>query len=86
LPVAAPHTPETTALGAGLLALVGVGAHSTLAEACASAVRITERFDPRPREQAIYAEAHALYREAYFALLPVFDRAAGIQRIQSPTG
>ena len=86
LPVAAPHTPETTALGAGLLALVGVGAHSTLAEACASAVRITERFDPRPREQAIYAEAYALYREVYFSLLPAFDRAARIQTTQPSTG
>jgi xylulokinase len=81
LPVVSPHTPETTALGAGLLALVGVGAYSTLAEACASAVRIVERFDPQPRAQAMYDEAYALYREVYFSLLPAFDLAA---RMQTP--
>jgi xylulokinase len=79
LPVAATHTPETTALGAGLLALVGVGAHASLAEACAAAVHIADRFEPRPRAQAVYDEAYALYREVYFSLLPAFDRTARIQ-------
>jgi xylulokinase len=79
LPVAVPHTAETTALGAGLLALVGLGTFDTLAEACASAVRMRERFEPRPREQARYAETYALYREVYFSLAPAFDRAARFQ-------
>ncbi len=79
LPVAVPHTAEATALGAGLLALLGVGAYATLADACAAAVRITERFEPRPGPAAVYAETYALYREVYHALLPAFDRAARFQ-------
>jgi hypothetical protein len=68
------------------LALVGVGAYATLAEACASAVHITERFDPRPQAQVIYEEAYALYREVYFSLLPAFDLAARVQTTQPSTG
>jgi xylulokinase len=86
LPVTVPHTPETTALGAGLLALVGVGAHATLAEAGARAVHITDRFEPRPAAQAQYAETYAVYREVYFSLLPAFELAARTQAGQSAAG
>jgi xylulokinase len=75
LPVAVPHTPETTALGAAMLALVGVGAYAHLPEASQSIVRIRERYEPQPAAQAIYAEAYALYRQTYFALLPLFERS-----------
>jgi len=76
LPVAVPQITETTALGAALLALVGVGAYATLAEASERLVRIVERFEPQPSAQAIYNESYRLYRQAYFALLPVFEKAA----------
>ncbi len=79
LPVAVPHTLEATALGAGLLALIGVGAYATLADACAAAVRVAERFEPRPAAQAVYAETYALYRAVYHALLPAFAQAARLQ-------
>ncbi|MGQ0601901.1 MAG: xylulokinase [Anaerolineales bacterium] len=76
LPVAVPDVTETTALGAALLALVGVGAHSTLADASERVVRIHERYEPNPAAQAVYADAYALYRETYFTLLPLYERAA----------
>lgn len=76
LPVAVPEITETTALGAALLAWVGVGAHATLAEASEQVVRIRERYEPKPAAQAAYAEAYAFYRDAYFTLLPLFERAA----------
>lgn len=80
LPVAVPHTTETTALGAALLALVGAGAHHTLEEACQQAVRLRERFEPQPETQAIYADLYALYRQVYFALSPVFEQASRIRQ------
>jgi xylulokinase len=76
LPVALPHTVETTALGAALLALVGVGAFPALDAAAAATVQVVETLDPRPQAQARYEECYQLYRAAYFALEPVFEQAA----------
>jgi sugar (pentulose or hexulose) kinase len=76
LPVVIPKITETTALGAALLALVGVGAYATLAEASERVVRLREHYEPTPASQAAYADAYALYRETYFTLLPLYERAA----------
>jgi len=76
LPVALPQTTETTALGAAMLALVGVGAGVSLAQASELTVRIVETVDPQPETQARYEDYYQLYRSAYFALLPVFEQAA----------
>jgi xylulokinase len=78
--VAVPHTVETTAWGAALLALVGVGAYAALSEASDRVVRIRERFEPQPAAQAAYAEQYQLYRQTYFSLLPVFEQAAQLNR------
>lgn len=76
LPVAVPQTSETTALGAAMFALVGVGAFHSLAEASSHIVRIVAHFEPDPAAQKQYEAWYALYRETYFTLLPVFERAA----------
>jgi len=76
LQVTVPETIETTALGAAFLALVGIGAYTTLSEASEHIVHIQEQIDPQPLTQSIYTESYARYRQTYFALLPVFERAA----------
>lgn len=76
LPVGVPQTTETTALGAAFLALVGVGAYNKLSDAADRIVRIVERFEPNPRAQQKYAALYQLYRDTYFTLLPIFERAA----------
>jgi xylulokinase len=76
LPVTVPDETETTALGAALLALVGIGAYATLAEACEHIVQIRQRFDPRPKVSMMYTETYELYRQVYFSLLPTFGQAA----------
>lgn len=76
LPVAVPEITETTALGAALLACVGVGVYANLAEASEHVVRIRERYEPDPNAQAAYAEPYAFYRDAFFTLLPLFERVA----------
>ena len=78
LRVNVPEVTETTALGAAFLALVGIGAYATLAEASDQIVKIRERIDPDPPTQSIYTEAYERYRQTYFALLPVFEQAARI--------
>jgi xylulokinase len=76
LPVGVPEITETTALGAAFVALAGIGAYASLAEASDHIVHIHERLDPDPSTQAVYAEAYARYRQTYFALLPVFEQTA----------
>ena len=68
LPVAVPQITETTALGAALLALVGIQAYGSLVEASQAIVKIVERLEPTPVAQALYAEQYARYRQLYFSL------------------
>ena len=77
LQVKVPHITETTALGAAFLALVGVGAYATLAEVSEHLVKIREYIEPNPATASRYAEAYEQYRQTYFAMLPVFEKAAG---------
>ena len=76
LPVTLPQTAETTALGAALLALVAIGAFANLSEAAARVVCIVETVEPEPAAQARYDDCYQFYRESYFAMLPVYERAA----------
>lgn len=78
LPVAVPQTKETTALGAGLLALVGTGIFASLSDASDSIVHIQERLEPHLPDKSIYDEYYALYQQLYAALEPVFENAARI--------
>jgi xylulokinase len=79
LPVAMPQTTETTALGAGMMALVGTGLSSSLNEAAGQTVRIVDVLEPNPESQRVYEEYYQLYLSTYRALLPVFDQLAGLQ-------
>ncbi len=75
IPVAVPDTIETTALGAALVALVGLGAQASLAEASDQTVRIRERVDPRRETRTVYDHMYAIYQETYAAMEPVFRAA-----------
>lgn len=79
LPVALPQTVETTALGAAMLALVGVGAYASLTQAADAMVKIVDVLEPRTAVQACYESYYQLYRSTYQALLPVFEQAAQLQ-------
>ena len=78
LPVALLQTVETTALGAGLLALAGKGYTGTLAEAVERSVHIVETRLPNPITAERYQAYYQLYRATYFALQPVFEQASRI--------
>jgi xylulokinase len=77
LPVNVPEITETTALGAAFLSLVGIGAYGTLSEASEQIVKIRECVDPDPATQSAYNEAYERYRQTYFTLLPIFEKAIG---------
>lgn len=78
LPVSITDTTETTALGAGILALTGSGLINSLEEAVSLTTRVIETRDPNPEAQKIYEEYYQLYRASYFSLLPVFEQASKI--------
>jgi xylulokinase len=71
--IATVNTSEGAAYGAGLLAAVGAGWYPTVEDASTSLVTATPAAEPG-LDAAHYAEAHALYRELYPALVPTFRR------------
>jgi xylulokinase len=85
LPVSLPQISEASALGAAMLALVAIGAFDSLRDAAERVVRLVdaERVEPDRAVQARYEECYQFYRETYFALLPVFERAA-LARAERP--
>jgi xylulokinase len=66
-------TTEGAAYGAALLAAPAGGLAPSVEDAVAQAVRVTPLAEPGP-EAAAYAERHAVYRELYPALAPLFPR------------
>lgn len=75
LPVARPHTHETSGLGAAMAAAVGLGLHTSSAAAVQEMTRVARWFEPRPeavaRYDALYGE---VYRPLYGRLRPLFQR------------
>ena len=78
LPVSITNTVETTALGAGILALAGSGLVDTLDEAINLTTHVVETRQPDEKRHLLYEEYYQLYRATYFSLLPVFEQAAKI--------
>lgn len=76
LPVTITDAQEGAALGAALMAGVGVGRFADLAAASASAVRIVAVIAPQPERAARYAELYNVYRELYGSLREPFAALA----------
>jgi xylulokinase len=76
LRVRVPTSVETTATGAAILAAVGSGIHSNVAEAVDAFVAYQpEEHLPDPERHEVYDDAYRRYRDVYLALKPVFERA-----------
>jgi xylulokinase len=71
--IATVNTTEGAAYGAGLLAAVGAGWYGSVENAAAALVTATPVAAPGP-DAPRYAEAHAIYRDLYPALAPMFRR------------
>lgn len=67
LPVERPHTYETSALGAAMDAMLGLGVYKTPEAAIAGMTRVGARFEPDPETAAVYEK---LYREVYQRMYP----------------
>lgn len=65
---------EATATGAAMLAGVAEGTFASLDVAAEGLVELGAAYEPDAAARAAYDEAYGLYRAAYAALEPVFDR------------
>lgn len=67
---------EATALGAGILAAVGVGLHPSIDVAVKSMTTTRTLYEPNPEGAARYETLYQTYRTIYPALKPVFLNAS----------
>lgn len=73
LPTHRAHTPETSAVGAGILAATGVGLHPSVDAAVAAMTRLGRTFEPNPGNVDLLDRLRIeVHREAPRRLLPLF--------------
>jgi xylulokinase len=75
-PVEVPRVRETAALGAAIVAAVGMGLHADLRTAIAAMTAVEERLEPDAQRHAIYDGVYAAYTSLHPAVAPVLNRAA----------
>ncbi|GHE02164.1 carbohydrate kinase [Defluviimonas sp. 20V17] len=68
LPVAVPASRDGPSVGAAVLAAMGAGHFASIDDGIAAMVKPDRRFEPRPREAALYDDIYARYRALYPAL------------------
>ncbi len=71
-PVVTINVSEGAALGVAILAAVGVGAYSSVPEACKAIIKPKEKHAPSKKAVAFYDEQYAKYARLYPALKDVF--------------
>ena len=75
-PVEVVREPESTCLGAGMLAAAAVGLHPSIAAAAAAMSGTARCYLPNPAVADVYDRLFDVYRDVYPALRPLFGRLA----------
>ena len=75
-PVEVVREPESTCLGAGMLASAAVGIHSSIADAAVAMSGTARCYRPEAAVSDVYDRLYDVYRDIYPALRPVFARLA----------
>lgn len=74
LPVARPHTHETSGLGAAMDCAVGLGLHPDMTTAVAEMTRVARWFEPEPAAVQTYDQLYQqVYRPLYGRLKPLYQ-------------
>lgn len=73
-PVSVAREPESTCLGAGMLAAAACGLHGGIKEAAEAMSGTGARFEPDEGRSARYDKLYAVYKEIYPSLRPLFPR------------
>lgn len=72
--------PESTCLGAGMLAAAAVGIHESIPAAAAAMSGTSASFEPEPGTAAVYDRLYEVYREIYPSNRELFARLAEATR------
>ena len=73
LPMIKGRTHETSGLGAAIVTAVGLGIHSSFAEAVGQMVQIQSVFEPDPMHVALYRQLYRrVYQKIYQAMAPLY--------------
>lgn len=75
-PVEVVREPESTCLGAGMLASAAAGVHPSIVDAGAAMSGTVRCFRPDPAVSDVYDRLYSVYRAIYPALRPVFAKWA----------
>ena len=78
-PVEVVREPESTCLGAGMLAAVAAGLHPSIAVAAEEMSGVSRRHEPQPEASQAYDRLFAVYRDIYPSLQPLFGRLVAAQ-------
>jgi len=73
-PVKVPVVKEATALGAAILAGVGVGIYASPAEGAHAVVKWDKTFSPDAKAHEVYAQMYPVWREVYAAQLDLAEK------------
>jgi autoinducer 2 (AI-2) kinase len=73
IPVEVPVVKEATALGAAIMAGIGIGLYSSVKEAAKSLVKIEKTFTPDKKNHEVYGKAYQSWKAAYPSLLKLSD-------------
>ena len=84
LEVAVPRVSESAALGAAILAAVGVGAYPDLPAAMRGMCSVVAHLRPREELRPLYTELYEIYRELYPATAPLVHRLARLDTKETP--
>ena len=79
-PVDIVREPESTSLGAGMLAASALGLHASVADAAAAMSGLARRHEPNAPTSNRYDALFAVYRDIYPSLAPIFGRLADATR------
>lgn len=75
-PIKVVREPESTCLGAGILAAAAIGSHDGIREAAAAMTGTVGEFEPNPATAEVYDAIFDVYRDIYPANRDVFARLA----------
>lgn len=84
LPVRVPKVKEATALGAAILAGVGVGIYQDAASAAAGMVQIEREYQPNPQNKAVYEQLYQNWRKVYAEQLKLVDNKLTVPMWSAP--
>jgi xylulokinase len=80
-PIEVPEVEEATALGAAILAGIGVGLYKNEQDAFDHVYKQGETFEPNPKLASLYDEGYRIYEQLYPALKPIshqlYDKSRG---------